>query len=289
MIVVKITDGLGNQMFQYAFARTLQAGVSQKVYLDISDINNLQNDKKRNSGWMELCDRREYQLDNFLITLPIINIKKLPEVNRRIFERNKFLSYCKELRLLPTVYLKEADCNERGFKYTKYQNYYLEGYFFDKRYYENAWDMLRREFELKEKLWIPDDVNQILKSRNTTSIHIRRGDFLRVGRNISEGEYYNRAVEYLKANVRNPFLFIFSDDIEWVKGNMRFDLEHMFISGKGFSDCEELTLMSMCMNNIIANSTYSYWAAWLNRNKEKLVIAPRGWKQKIIPRSWVVL
>lgn len=289
MIVVKITDGVGNQIFQYAYARMLQAKTCQKVYMDISDINNLRNDKARKTGWTELCDKREFQLDNFSVTLPIISTKWLSKINKKIDKKSKFLNYCKELRLLPIVYLKEADCKENGIKYNKYQNYYVEGNFFDKSYYENSRDLLMQELQLKEKLCIPDKINQILKNRSTISIHIRRGDFLRVGRNISEGDYYNRAVRYIEDRIRDPFLLIFSDDTEWVKNNMNFDLEYMMISGQGFSDCEELALMSMCRNNIIANSTFSYWGAWLNPNKEKIVISPRGWRQKIIPDTWVQL
>ncbi len=286
MIVIKITDGLGNQMFQYAYARILQTQVPYKVFLDVSDINNLRNGREGNAA---LNDKRKYQLSNFLITLPIINIKELTKRYKEINYASKFLNYCKELCLLPTVYLSETECRGRKVKYRKYQNYYVEGYFFDRKYYENREDILRKEFSLKERLCIPKEIVRTLEDRNTVSLHVRRGDFLKVGRNISEGDYYQKALSYVKDKIEKPFLFIFSDDMKWVKNNMNFDMEHFFISGTGLSDCEELTLMSMCKNNIIANSTYSYWGAWLNGNRDKIVISPRGWRQKIIPDSWVLL
>lgn len=288
-IVVKITDGLGNQMFQYAYARTLQTSVYQNVYLDISDINNFRNEYALKTGWVDLCDKRDYQLDNFRITLPVIDVNVLQTLKKKGRSKNRFLRYCEELRLLPTVYLSESECRESGIRYTRFQNYYIEGNFFDKSYYVSKDNILRQEFRLKEKLNVPDRINCILKNRNTVSIHIRRGDFLKVGRNISEGDYYLRAMDYIKNKIKSPFLFVFSDDVEWVKQNMKFDLEHFFVSGLGFSDCEELMLMSMCKNNIIANSTFSYWGAWLNCNKHKIVIVPRGWRQKIIPNSWVLI
>lgn len=289
LIIIKITDGLGNQMFQYAYARALQNRTTKKIYLDIGDINNMQNEKARESGWVDLCDKREYQLDNFLISLPVITSNMLPTKNEIKYEKKRFLRYCNDLRLLPTVYLKEIDLGENGIKFTRYQNYYIEGYFFNRRNYEGIEDILHREFQLKRDICLPDNISKILKKRNTVSLHIRRGDFLRVGRNISESDYYMKAINYMQSKIDNLFLFIFSDDMEWVKNNMKFKNEYLLVSEYGFSDCEELTLMSMCKNNIIANSTFSYWGAWLNPNKEKIVIVPRGWRQKIIPDSWVLL
>lgn len=287
--MVKITDGLGNQMFQYAYARMLQTQVSQKVYLDISDINNLHNEQAVKRGWTNLCDKRKYQMDQFMITLPTMRAEKYALKKDERYRKSKFLHYCKELRLLSPVYLNEKDCMEGGMKFVNYLDYYVEGSFFDKSYYENIKNILRREFQLKERLCIPDTVDKILKNRNTVSIHIRRGDFLKVGRDISETSYYVRAVDYMKNVVENPLLFVFSDDMEWVRNHIRFDLEYLLVEGFDFSDCEELTLMSMCKHNIIANSTFSYWGAWLNHNEGKIVIAPRGWRQKIIPNSWILL
>lgn len=289
MIIVKITDGLGNQMFQYAYARALKTTLSQKIYLDISDINNLRNKYATETGWIDLCDKRKYQLGNFLISLPVISKERLPKRNDKIRKKNKFLRYCEELRLLPNVFVSEVNCRNAGIVYQRYQNYYVEGGFFNKCYYEGIENILRQEFQLKDSLHIPEELEQIMKSCNTVSLHIRRGDFLRVGRNLSESDYYIKAVNYIRDKVRNPYLLIFSDDVEWVKNNIDFDVEYMIISGKGFSDCEELTLMSMCKNNIIANSTFSYWGALLNSNEDKIVISPRGWRPRIILDTWVQL
>lgn len=276
-------------MFQYAYAKALKVKFLQKVFLDISDINNLRNEQARKRNWIDLCDKREYQLNNFLISLPVIDENKLPQNMNVMYNKNRFFRYCQELRLLPAVYLKEADCGEDGLRFTRYQSYYVEGSFFNKNHYKGIEGLLHQEFQLKKKLCMPDNISQILKERNTVSLHIRRGDFLKVGRNISEGDYYINAVNYMRSKVENPYLFIFSDDLEWVRNHLEFDMDYILISGQGFSDCEELTLMSMCKNNIIANSTFSYWGAWLNPNEKKIVIAPRGWRQKIIPDSWVLV
>lgn len=289
MIVVKITDGLGNQLFQYAFARALKTRVRQEVYLDISDINLRKEKDSKRIEWMSLCGDREFQLNNFMITLPLIDEKKLAKKYKQKEYTSKFLNYCREFYLLPTVYLNEPLYNEYNFRLSAWHNYYIRGGFFDKKYYENETDILMEEFKLKETIAMPDDIKCILDNRNTVSLHIRRGDFLNVGRDISRSDYYVKALAYMKDKVRDPFLMIFSDDIEWVNNNMNFDLEYMTISGRGFSDCEELILMSMCRNHIMANSTFSYWGAWLNPNKDKIVTLPRGWRAKAIPDTWVQL
>lgn len=289
MIVVKITDGLGNQMFQYAYAKFLEVELSKKVYLDISDINKLREHNQQAQKWNRLCDKREYKLNSFSISLPIIDEQKAYEMSRQTNSKYKFINYCDLLRLLPIVYLRETDYREVGVKFTKYQDYYIEGYFFDKRYSETIGNILKREFRPKEKMQIPEEMTRILKTKETVSLHIRRGDFLRVGRNISEDKYYEKAIQYLKNRLGDIVLFIFSDDIEWVKANKKFEEEHFFISDKGFSDNQELFMMSLCRHNITANSTFSYWGAWLNSNKEKVVISPKGWKKKIIPESWFLL
>lgn len=289
VIVIKITDGLGNQMFQYVYAKSLQMKLSQRVYLDISDINNLRSNNQQTVEWTKLCDKRQYQLDRFYVSLPIVDEKRALEMDRKRDSKYKLLKYCDQLRLLPTVRLKESECREERFRYRKYQNYYVEGYFFDKSYSDSIENTLRREFKLRDKIAIPKNLEQILKRKNTVSIHIRRGDFLKVGRDISNNDYYDRAIEYIQKRMRDLVFLIFSDDIEWVKKNRKFKQEHVFISDNCFSDSEELILMSMCSNNIVANSTFSYWGAWLNDNKEKTVIVPRGWRQKIIPESWIAL
>lgn len=289
MIIVKISDGLGNQIFQYAYARWLQTCVRQKIYLDISDINRMADRLSDAGKKKELCDIREYQLNHLKITLPVIDQKIASKFCRGKNKGNKFWNYCRELRLLPVVYVNESVCNANGFRFYRWQNYYVEGYFFDKKYYEKESELLRQELKLKKKIAVSEKLRGILSDRNTVSLHIRRGDFLRFGRNMSGSDYYTQAMKYIKDRIDNPFLLIFSDDTEWVERNMDFEFEHQMVSGQGYSDCEELILMSMCRNNIIANSTFSYWGAWLNSKKEKIVISPRGWRSQIIPDTWVQL
>ena len=94
-------------------------------------------------------------------------------------------------------------------------------------------------------------------------------------------DYYRKAVEYIKKRVNDAFLFVFTNDEKWVKSNLKFSIPNIVISNHyGLSDVQELILMSKCQHNIIANSTFSWWGAWLNTNKDKIVIAPERWFRK---------
>ena len=87
--------------------------------------------------------------------------------------------------------------------------------------------------------------------------------------------------------IKNPVYLVFSDDIKWVKEHIKIDARKIYVSEMNFSDFQELTIMRYCKHNIIANSTFSYWAAYLNNNPEKIVICPRRWKKGIIPKEWI--
>ena len=151
-------------------------------------------------------------------------------------------------------------------------------------------DFWKENFQLRKglnfDLWKKIEWGDIFNREETVSVHIRRGDFLNVGRDISQGSYYKRAVEAITKKIKSPYYIVFSDDIAWVKKNYFFG-RCLFVSGCGLSDPEEMVLMSRCRHHIIANSTFSYWGALINTGIEKLVIYPRGWRKRIMPDNWV--
>ena len=148
-----------------------------------------------------------------------------------------------------------------------------------------------------KKIDKPKIISKINKV-HSVSIHIRRTDYLsekmsKVYR-VCPISYYENAVNLIKKKYPNAFFFIFSDDISWAKENITFAKNAFFVSGQGVKDEEELILMSRCQHNITANSSFSWWAAWLNNNPEKIVIAPKKWYINpenelpgLIPESWV--
>jgi len=142
---------------------------------------------------------------------------------------------------------------------------------------------------------------QKIKEKNSVSLHIRRGDYLTMQKAIDTIgvcplDYYDKAIREITRKIKNPTFFIFSDDINWVKENLKTNSPTIFVSGGKLKDYEELILMSKCKHNIIANSSFSWWGAWLNNNPNKIVIAPKKWfkdtsknTRDLIPESWLKL
>ena len=182
-------------------------------------------------------------------------------------------------------------------------NIYLEGYWNSEKYFIDFADIIRREFTLK----IPQsgknkELAEMIGSTQSVSIHIRRGDYiLDEQANKTHGmcglDYYHSCVEHLAGAVGEPHFFVFSDDPAWCRDNLRLPCSVTFVSHNDMQHSyEDLRLMTLCKHNIIANSTFSWWGAWLNPNKDKIVFAPRKWfndgkKKKhssdIIPLRWI--
>lgn len=177
---------------------------------------------------------------------------------------------------------------------------YVRGQFQSEEYFKGIENILRDEFTLKQPLDSRyKELLDKIKSVQSVSIHIRRGDFMSVVTNnpLMPVSYYKNAVEYIKEKIPSPHFFIFSDDIEWAKKNLSFIEQIEFVSQPDMCDYEELTIMSRCKHNIIGNSTFSWWGAWLNIHPDKIVISPKNWlgdteRNKIyvshlLPESWI--
>jgi hypothetical protein len=287
MNIVKITYGLGNQMFQYAFARSMQIKTGKKVYLDNRYINTEYPDSISKSNYVsKKYGERKYELYNFNISLPIAEDNIL-----------KHWDY-----LWNTKNIKHDLCNfsENGVGVWRYRDErkgeiskesllptYYTGFFLKLNYYDEIKRILQKEFTLKNKITLPNELKKILREDNTVSIHIRRGDYLRLNRDISQKDYYGKALSVINNIIYKPTYLVFSDDIEWVRHNLHFEGKVIYVSNLGFQDYEEMMIMKHCKHNIIANSTFSYWAAYLNSNPNKIVICPKRWESNIILTDWI--
>jgi hypothetical protein len=182
-------------------------------------------------------------------------------------------------------------------------NTLIEGYWQSEKYFIHQKEVIREKYIFKPP--VSDQNFRILTkiiNSNSVSVHIRRGDY--AGNNIINGihglvekAYYESCISHVSSRIDNPIFFLFSDDIEWVKSNFRFlteQFETFFINPNvGNLAFEDLRLMSNCKHNIIANSSFSWWGAWLNNNPEKIVTAPKRWfndpsinTDDVIPTSW---
>jgi hypothetical protein len=280
MILVKLKGGLGNQMFQYAFGRRMAIQNSDELRLDIAGLRKTAAETKR-----------DYALGVFAIHADIAG----PEETAQIKYPYGLLS--KAMRFIDAKVFRKFHVQYDPKITTQTGDMYLDGFFQDERYFKDIESTLRKEFALKDRMSDPARLvaEQIAASENSVSLHIRRGDYVTDAKtNAHHGtcgpEYYADAIAFLRDKVDPCSFFIFSDDIAWVKENMSIE-NATYVSSPEIQDYEELILMSMCEHNIIANSTFSWWGAWLNAHEGKIVIAPRQWTTKstsddIIPPSW---
>lgn len=283
-IIVKFNGGLGNQMFQYAFARAIEKKTGVKTVFDMSFF------KKRYA--------RPYELNIFNLNAKFVEDFWLKLKLKIIWKLRKRLN---GKRFLGLKLYSEPNFEFDAEVFNIDPNTYVEGFFQTEKYFKDIEKELRTDFQFKN---LPDDENQKLINKinatNSISLHIRRGDYVQKKRyqNLYATcslDYYKKGVEYITKNFPTPVLFIFSDDIEWVKENLNLPYGSFYVShNTGNKSYEDMRLMSLCKHNIIANSSFSWWGAWLNNNKEKIVIAPQRWfndekiiQTDVIPESWI--
>lgn len=287
MIIVNLKGGLGNQMFQYALGRKLSIQNKSELKLDTSGL-------ERANAVGDIY--RPFSLDAYTIQKSIANeheIKKL---------KYPFGIVSKGFRWINLRILKNTHTAFEPKILKKSGDIFLDGYWQSPRYFDDIRDILLKDYTLKTP--VSNTIAEYIKMiaiEGSVSIHIRRGDYATNPRVLKEfglcsEAYYQKAISYIQANVTNSSFFVFSDDIAWVKKNLELPDNTTYVSGPKLAAEEELILMSTCAHNIIANSSFSWWSAWLNQNPEKIVIAPTPWFNKknhlykdLIPNTWITL
>lgn len=272
MYIVKIFGGLGNQMFQYAFARALERETGYEVKLDNNwyDKNNIRNNTKR-----------LYKINEFNINEKIASDKEIKNIKENKIFRRLRLNYNFKI-----PYYKKTDVIDKingynGRVFNMKDNKYFDGYWQSYKYFNDISDIIKREFTLKKEMDKTNlKISKQIQDTNSVSLHIRRGDYLKSdSHKVCDLEYYEEAIKFLKNKIRNIKIYVFSDDIKWAKKNLSSN--HEFIDHNfGDDSYIDMILMSYCKYNIIANSTFSWWGAWLNDNSNKIVISPKSWISK---------
>jgi hypothetical protein len=175
----------------------------------------------------------------------------------------------------------------------------LNGYWQNEKHFKDIRNILIEDFDLKYKSKNFLKISKIVSRPNSVGIHFRRGDYAERAKTnkyhglVSLG-YYKKAICLIGRKIKNPHFYIFSDDVDWVKKNFQSGKSTTYISGScKLKNAEELALMCKCKHNIIANSSFSWWGAWLNNNPKKIVIAPKKWfgvgveSRGIVPKNWI--
>lgn len=257
--------GLGNQMFGYAFARSLQLKYCCDTYIDISDFNNR-------------YENRKFLLDRLNISNKIL-IKNCNKFNILYFFRlfaSKFPKFTYKILLIFNIYLWKEHEIINIFDLKSNKNYYFYGYWQSLEYFKNYDFIIKNELKVNLKFLNTDDqIYNLITNNNSICVHVRRGDYIKNKLLICDLNYFNDSIKYFNLKFDNPLFFIFSDDIIWCKNNI-INKNSIFIDNN-YKDYEELQLMSMCKHYIISNSSFSWWAQHLSENKNKIVIAPDYW------------
>lgn len=261
MVISKIIGGLGNQFFQYALGYALSKIREDELYLDLSEFSNY--------------ELRSFRLDNFHL-----QYKLLSPIQHQKISLLKIAPRLIRDQLFNTSFVKEA--SHSIFDYNM-RTLYLDGYWQNPKYFEKfRSDLFNQIVPVKPLSKIAQKLLNDFNKNLSVSIHIRRGDYVSNPKaNKHHGvlpiSYYKKAIEYLETNIKKQKYFIFTDEAAWVKSNFTFINKPIFISDHLSNEIEELYLMSRCDHSIIANSTFSWWGAWLNQNTNKIVVSPKQW------------
>jgi hypothetical protein len=290
MIIVRLIGGLGNQMFQYAVGRNLALKNNVPLKVDISDF--------------ETYKLHKYSLQYLRITEILATPKEVAAFKRYRRKNGRRWFWYNRLFADPTKYVSERSADFDSSILQLQPPVYLDGYWQNEKYFKEIAGTIRDEFIVKEP---PTEKNketaEQIRNTNAVSLHVRRADYVtnantHAWHGVCGPEYYAKAVSTIARSVTNPHFFVFSDDMPWAKQNIiPADCPVTYVDqNDAATNYEDLRLMSLCKHNIVANSSFSWWGAWLNGNPDKVVIAPQKWFQAekmaaadIVPDSWVTL
>lgn len=296
MITIQLLGGLGNQLFQYALGLKLSKFKNTTFKIDISHFS----EPRSVSYYKSIGIVREYALSHF-------------NVKGEYADKNEIERYFSKKLIHRTIqkaipYYKRKVIKERYFHFDSNifkvsKDSYLIGYWQSEKYFKDIEDIIRKNFTFKYISGNSGDLINKINNTNSVCVFVRRGEYVRVP-HIGEKhgfctlDYYKKAIDYISERVNKPNFFVFSDDIPWCQKNIVISQPCSVISHKyaGEQYVNYFYLMTLCKNFIISNSTYGWWAAWLNTNPDKIVIAPEKWfnnksinTKDLIPESWVII
>ena len=288
-VITRLNGGLGNQLFQYAAGRALADRLCAPLKIDLSEF--------------ETYLLRRFELDKFNISAEIATPE---ETASFVVNPSRFKRYYSRLAISLGFSFNRIAFKEGKFGYDdafeKIRHpMYLNGYWQSEKYFISAKDKLKSELCLVNMLSVASQniLDEVLQC-SAISLHIRRGDYISnpsaaLVHGVCSLDYYYSAIRHIAAQVQDPIFFVFSDDPQWVKDNLKISYPVHFVEVNGPDQgVEDMWLMKSCKHHIIANSSFSWWAAWLNDRQDKIVIAPRIWfldkkinDKDLIPEQWL--
>jgi len=275
-------------MFQYAAGRRLAYILDAELKLELSGF--------------EKYDKRYYMLDVFNIQEEFLSSKEL-YLNKK--QKKTWKSFLRQIlgkdKKSDLKYVKEKYFHFDPAILKLNDGVYLDGYWQSEKYFTDIAAIICKEFTLKkDPAGKNKELTEIINSCESVSLHIRRGDFVSDAEiyqthGVCDLDYYYKCIEYIVEKTNTPIFFVFSDEPEWARQNLNLSHPVTFVTHNGAEKCyEDMWLMSQCRHNIIANSSFSWWGAWLNQTPDKIVFAPKKWfvtedrdTRDLIPDKWI--
>ncbi|HLO16357.1 MAG TPA: alpha-1,2-fucosyltransferase [Anaerolineales bacterium] len=290
MVLVQLNGGLGNQLFQYALGR--------KIALDRNTVPRFETSAFRTQS-------REYKLHHY-------QVKGSPATEKEVrrflgWEQNPWLKKVYRLYNSKRPYYRRVIVDEQSVPFDKNilkvpKNVFLRGYWQSEKYFHDIAEILRQDLVLKTPLsGLNREMAKKIQTSLSVSLHVRHGDYATdMATHQTHGllslDYYRAAISHILALFPDASFFLFSDDIPWIRENLKINATHCYVDhNTDQTDFEDLRLMSLCKHHIIANSSFSWWGAWLCQNPEKVVVAPRQWyrieidTRDLVPKDWIRL
>ena len=274
MVVVRLRGGLGNQMFQYAAGRRLALQLGTELKLDAT-------------AYMAGANRH-YSLTHFRVAAEVATPRKidywlgrgnvLARLSVRFFQRKSIQQVTEQnFRFDPEVL-------------TLPDNVYLDGYWQDERYFADASDQIRKDLSFHEPLRGRNaELATRIGSCTAVALHVRRGDYVdnpstNAWHGVCSTTFYRNSIERINADCDDPVFFVFSDDLAWARRNLPLPCNAVFVAGNDATQAAlDLHLMTLCRHHIIANSSFSWWGAWLAKHPDQIVLAPKHWYRNLEP------
>lgn len=291
-VYTSLIGGLGNQMFQYAVGRALALRRNTALRLDISAFAI----HRAHQGFelqrvfavpVEIADTSDIELMLGWQSRPIV---------RRIVARPAFAAIRRDALVVEPHFHYWPGIDEVP------QDCCLVGYWQSERYFSDAAAQIRADFAFRRPLENGNaEVSEQIRNVNSVSLHVRRGDYVSnpktaTTHGVCSLDYYRAAIRHVAERVQQPHFFVFSDDIAWVQSNLSMEFPHVHVQhNRGAESYNDMRLMSLCRHHIIANSSFSWWGAWLNPGTDKIVVAPQKWfangtdVRDLFPAGWVTL
>jgi hypothetical protein len=277
-IISELTGGFGNQLFAYACAYSCAKKNNAELYINtyMSD-NGMTRELGITKLNIEYDGRITYRYERDVVSRAVFN--KL--------RRRKAIGFSTKLVKEPELFVYHPGIlSQKG-------DVMLCGYYQNEQYFKEYADDIRRMFTPKSPLSAGAErlIRQIRAHENTVAVHVRRGDYLANNANLTPG-YFRQAMELAAQRLGEVTCCFFSDDIAWVKETFGTAPNYLFLSGQEeLDDIEEFFCMRECAHDIISNSSFSWWAAYLNPNPAKMVVAPITgfWKKEFYPPEWVTI